>query len=156
MAKRMVTLICRSIRLLPDCTMRALLVFAFGASGIAKIALPNSPSTIFGRIADEHPHWHVAAVVGEIALAVWILTGIKTAWGARIAALLLLVFIFVIVHELLSDHPSTCGCFSSLDVPNSVTDIRADLTWSLWRNILLLIAATWLSFARRPSFSNRQ
>ncbi|MBI1902704.1 MAG: hypothetical protein HYS13_16515 [Planctomycetia bacterium] len=81
------------------------------------------------------PHWQLALILGEFALAAWLLSGRAKVGSWAATVLCFSAFAGVSIAKALAGAPS-CGCFGSFDVSPWVTgaiDVAVVAALCLWR-----------------------
>lgn len=123
--------------------MRWFLACVFLYAGVVKLWRPPDAATLYGQAPA--PLQTLLAVV-EVVLGAWLLNGLGIRPASLVSIAMLSVFSGLITIELRSPQPRPCGCV----LANSVTDaesVRKGLVMSLARNLLLMMAATYVFFA---------
>jgi putative oxidoreductase len=80
----------------------------------------------------------------ELAIGILLFVGYRIQTVAFFTSLMLLMFMVVLIHALLTDAPKTCGCFG-VDEP---------LSWmTIGRDMLLLVCVVILLIPQKHHFS---
>ncbi len=130
--------------------VRLLLAGVFLWAAIAKAISGPIANTMYGALVSHGEMFHYAMITGEVGLAAWLITGWRPRASALAVVLLLSVFSGGILVELRSKHPRPCGCMSAAAKEARDQAIQRSLMWSLVRNGLMVIAASWLVLIATP------
>jgi uncharacterized membrane protein YphA (DoxX/SURF4 family) len=103
----------------------------------------NVPSTMFADWA--RSNFVRDLIVGaEIALAAWLLAGVRVGLAGILAVAILSAFTGLLIFEFKAEHPKPCGCMGTALIVADSGAIRASLRFDLVRNIFMMGGAGWL------------
>jgi hypothetical protein len=129
--------------------LAAVFAYASVVKAMDKSSAQSSP-TIFSNFSPSSPiHWTV--IGAEAFLAVWLVSGIEISAGSAVAIILLSVFTGILLTELTKDRPLPCGCSGAPKAVMGVLSVRRSLRIEIIRNLLMLIAASFLFLLPRAS-----
>ena len=129
-------------RILVRCVLASVLLWA----AFAKLLNGHNqmrPVTVFDEWTS-HSSVRIALIAGEIALAVWLISGLWNRMAAVTLLVLLSAFSAVLTLELKREHPKPCGCMGPAAAIYDPAVIRKSLDWSLARNGALMFCAASL------------
>jgi hypothetical protein len=133
--------------------IRISLAIVFLYSGTAKIFrrdMGQTRPTIFAEWSHSTPVRYTA-VCGEVALSLWLLSGMKSNAAGILALAILSAFSGLIVLELGRDRPKPCGCMGAQSIATDPRVIRSSLQFDLTRNGVMMAGAAWLFLsAQKP------
>ena len=92
----------------------------------------------------------------ELVVGILLLFGAWRREAARVAALLLVVFLIAIGGNLARGHPIDCGCFDVRSAGKTPEQMLSDMKWVLLRDVGLLLLAVQVLVATSPRFSARR
>jgi hypothetical protein len=127
--------------------MRFFLGCVFVVMAVSKISVLKRPTlggSIFEDWAANYPALGYGLIVIEIALGLWLLSGLVIRKAAWTTIILLVLFSGFIATEIVRKNPRTCGCAVPVIPGQPPRSIRKELALSLARNIVLIAGAGWL------------
>jgi len=100
--------------------------------------------TVFDEMIPSRTPAYFAVIGVEVALAAWLISGIRLRQGALTALLFLSFLSGVVAMEVTRSNPKPCGCFGESTTVQSSRAIRWSLVGSMCRNAALMGATAYL------------
>jgi len=102
----------------------------------------QSEPTIFSNWSKQPPvRW--VAICGELALGVWLISGVESRAATIVFLIVISSFTGLIVVELGKEFPVPCGCSGGHGNLMDPSTVRASLRFDVLRNLLLIVGAAW-------------
>jgi hypothetical protein len=83
----------------------------------------------------------------ELAMAAWIISGIRAKMASVTTIVLLSAFIGILCAELTKNHPLPCGCMGPVAVLYEPHAIRVDLGMGLVRDVMMVVGLGYIYFS---------
>jgi uncharacterized membrane protein YphA (DoxX/SURF4 family) len=117
----------------------------FVVAGIAKLVASSPERTIWSSFRSHHPVLAACVIMLEILVGMLLLVGKLSQPARAVAIVMLSAFLVVILRELRSLQPTSCGCFGELLAAQDGSP-RQKLMLTMAVDVMLL-AATAVAFA---------
>ena len=113
------------------------------------------PVTLYDEVIAHHRILGFLIPIGEGALALWLLLGVKVRYSAMLVVIVLSVYTGLILRELGSSYPQPCGCLGAAAAMYEPAAIRRSLLLDLARNALLGFGSVYLFMAAAGTVQKR-